>query len=341
MKLVSVTVASLLLAACSSENTSAPPPAPVDWRAFDAPHGHASAAAGPTARERAVAEAYARALATPGFAELGPRLAGDVHVAFPGMPDGRGREAVLKAHETLFGAFDRRAVAVTRLLRTDSETTVEWTMTGVQAQPWMGVPATGKPVAFPGVTLLFTKDDGTLSDVHVVFDVAVVKAQLGVGPKELLALPPSAPPTGSPAVVEQTGGPDEARGVQVARATLDALKKGDEAAYLDATTPDVTVQTSERAAPLHGRDELKAWFRAMHKSIGQLDTTVDNAWGVGPYVVLEYFVAGEQLAAIEGIPAQHDRVVRLSVVDVLEMHDGKIARAWRYENPAQITAQAP
>src|SRR5579884_3899494 len=132
---------SLVSAACSSEAAN-PPPAPVDWHAFDAPHGPVAATQGPTARERAVGEAYANALTSPGLSELAPRLAGDVHFSFPGMSDTRGRDGVLKAHETLFGSFDRRAIAVSRLLRTDSETTVEWTMTGVQARDWMGVPAT-------------------------------------------------------------------------------------------------------------------------------------------------------------------------------------------------------
>ena len=330
----------LPLIGCSSENVAAPPPAPVDWHAFDVPHGPVAAAAGPTARERAVAEAYAAAVSAQGFGDLAARLAPDAHFTFPGVPDGRGREAVLRGHEVLFAAFDKRALAVSRLWRTDAETTIEWTLTGVQSQPWMGVPASGKPVSFKGITLLFTKDDGTIADVHVTFDVAVVKAQLGAGPKELASLPPAPSPSGTPNVVEQGHTPEEAHAVQVGRAWIDALEKGDEAGYLGAMTDDAAIDTLERPQPIRGKEELKAHFRAMHRAIGQLDTTLDNAWGVGNYAIVEYFVAGEQLAAIGWVPAQREKVIRLHVVDVMEMQGGKIAHVWRFDNLAQMASPA-
>jgi hypothetical protein len=56
---------------------------------------------------------------------------------------------------------------------------VEWTLTGTQARDWMGVPATHKSAGVKGLTLLWTKDDGSIIDVHVYFDVAAVQAQLG------------------------------------------------------------------------------------------------------------------------------------------------------------------
>lgn len=329
------------LPACSSENAGAPPPAPVDWHAFDVPHGPVTAAPGPTARERAVAEAYAAALESPQLGALLPLHAGDSHFAFPGMPDARGRDAVLRAHEALFGAFDKRTVAITRLFRTDSAQAVEWTMTGVQARDWMGVPATGRPVAFKGLAVLFTKDDGTIADVHVYFDVAVVKAQLGVGPKELAALPPAPVPAGPPQVFEPTHSADEARDVTAARTMLDALEKNDEAAYLATMTDDVVTETLERAQPMRGRDDHKAYFRAMHRAISQLDTTVDNAWGITRFAVVEYFIAGEQVGALGWLPPQRDRVIRLQVADVMEIRDGKVAHVWRYDNPLQIAAPGP
>jgi len=69
------------------------------------------------------------------------------------------------------------------------------------------------------------------------------------------------------------------------------------------------------------------------KAIGQLDTTVNNSWGVGQFAVVEYSITGEQLGPIAWIPAQRDRVVNLEIVDICEMTGGKIARVWRYDNP--------
>jgi ketosteroid isomerase-like protein len=336
-----VAIATLVfLGACSSESVGPPPAAPIDWHAFDVHRVLGAGPSGPTARERAVSEVYGAALASPGFSQLGPSLDSGAHFAFPGLSDARGREAVVHAHETLFGAFDARAIAVSRVWRTDSTQALEWTFGGTQARDWMGVAATGRTVAFKGLTLLWTKDDGSISDVHVYFDVATVKAQLGAGPKELAGLPAPAAPSAeaAPQALEQSGSPAEADNVGLARAWLDALEKNDLAGYEAAVTDDVEVVTPEREQPLRGKGDVRAYFKSIHKAIAQLDTTTDNAWGIGNFAIIEYDVAGEQMAAIGWVPAHHDKVVRLHVVDVLEVRDHKIARVARYDNPEEIAA---
>jgi len=211
-------------------------------------------------------------------------------------------------------------------------------MTGVHAREWKGVAPTHRPVAFKGLTLLFTKDDGSITDLHVYVDVAVVKAQLAVGPKELVGLAAPTMPTGSFQDLDQSLpiSADETRNENVVKGSLDALEQNKEAGYLDAMTDDVEVITLDRVLPIRGKAEAKAYYRTMHKVIGQLDTTVMNAWGVKSFAVVEYSVAGEQLGPIGFIPARRDAVVRYEVVDLCEIRDGKIARVWRYDNPAEM-----
>jgi steroid delta-isomerase-like uncharacterized protein len=326
-----------IFSGCSSENAGAPPPAPVDWHAFDVPHGPVAVQPGPTPKERAVAEGYARILASSDLESLSKMLASDVRFVFPGAVDARGRDAVVHAHQVMFGAFDRRTMTVSRLWRTDSAQALEWTMTGVQSRDFMGVAPTGKPVGFRGLSVLMTKDDGTISELHVYFDAAVVKAQLGVGPKELLALPLATATAGPVQEFEATHSEDEARVVAAGRAMLDALEKNDDAAYAATTTDDVVVETLEHPQPMRGHEDMKAYFKSIHHSIAQLDTTVDNSVGASRFAVIEYFVAGEQVAPLGWIPTQRDRVIRLQVADVMEIRDGKVAHVWRYDNPSQIT----
>jgi hypothetical protein len=327
----------VLLAACSSETVALPPPAPVDWRSLQLRPTPDAGGPAPTAKERAVAESYTAALESPDLAQLATRLDGDARLAFPGMTDAQGRDAVVRAHGALFGPFDQRKFTTSRVWRTDSEQSVEWTMTGTQARDWMGVAATRKPVTLRGLTLLWTKDDGTITDVHVYFDVAVVKAQLGVGPKELLILPPpSVAPAGAPQVFEQTGSTDEKNNVAVVHGALDALENNDLAGYLGSMTDDLEIYTSERAQPMRGKDASLGYYKSMHKAIGQLDTTVINAWGIAQFAIVEHDIAGEQLGPIGWVPAQRDKVVRLHVVDVAQLQGRKIARVWRYDNLAEI-----
>jgi ketosteroid isomerase-like protein len=295
-----------------------------------------------SAKERALPDLYTSALASGGFAQLGGLLNEDAHFASPGMDDAHGRAQVLEAHQALFGAFENRTVALSRVWRTPGEQTIEWTMTGIQARDWKGVVATRKNVAFEVLTLMWTKDDGSITDVHVYVDVAVVKAQLGVGPKELLSLPLAAPTSGSPHVFEPMPSSvyDEKANVAVVKSALDALENINESAYVGAMTADVEVYTQARAEPARGAAGAKAYFRAMHKAIGQFDTTLVNEWGVDRFSIVEYSIDGEQLGPIEWVPPQRDKVVRFQVVDVCEIREGKIARIWRFENLDQLAAGA-
>ena len=322
--------------ACSSESSVVPQPAPIDTHAFDLPRTFDAGSTGPTEKERALATTYTGGLASPGFSQVTALLATDVHFAFPGLDDGRGREAAARWHEALFGAFDGRVVAPSRIFRTAGTQTIEWTFSGKQARDWMGVAATGKPVTFQGATILWTRDDGSIVDIHTYFDVAVVKAQLGAGPPELASLPVPAAPTGAPQVVEQQNTPVEASNVAAVHASLDAFEKPDSVPYLDTLTDDIEILNPARATPARGKADAKTTFTAMHKAIGSLDSIVDNAWGIERDVVVEYSLNGPQSGPLGWVPARADRPIDLKVLDVVELHDGKLAKIWRYTNPAQI-----
>ena len=199
--------------------------------------------------------------------------------------------------------------------------------------------AAQKPVVIQGVTLLWTKDDGTLTDFHVYFDIAVVKAQLGAGPRELAGVATPPMPSGPTQVSDQTAqDPDNAAAVRTA---LAALENSSESAYLGAMADDIEVHTLERADPLRGKDEQRAYFTTMHKAIAQLDTTIENAFSVGRYAIVEYSITGEQLAPIGWVPMQRNRVVKLHLVEVDEVENARIARIWRYDNPSEIATPGP
>jgi steroid delta-isomerase-like uncharacterized protein len=327
----------VVLAGCSADKVVRPEPPPVDWQSLHAQPPSDVGVAKATAKERLVAQRYLYALTSPGFAQVRPMLAEDAHF-FSGSADLRGREQVVKAHDELFGAFDNRHFFPNRVFRTDRSQALEWTLTGVQARAWKGVAPTGKTVTFRGLTLLWTNDDGSVSDVHIYFDPAVVKAQLGVGSAELRKLPPSKTPTMEAQVLEQAGASQEAANVAVARAMLQALEDRAEPAYLSAVANDVEISTLDRAEPARGREAAARLFRAMHRSIGDLDTVVQNAWGVQDFAIVEYSISGLQVAPLGRMPFVPSRLLHIQGVDVAEIHDGKITQIWRYDDSGVLAS---
>lgn len=334
------------LTSCSSDSVGPPPPAPIDWRAFDVQRPRPAAPAAPTAKEREVAEAYARAIGSIHLRDLGPLLEQAAQSSFPGMPDAHGRDAVVAMHEQLFGALSERQIALTRVWRTDSSQVLEWVGSGVSSggvQPVAPVagPLTNAPVTFRGVTILRTRDDGTIRDVHVCFDTATIQAELGAGPTQLRSLSPPPWPTGAVQIFDQSGGPEETRNVAVVRASLDAIDALDEAAYVGSFADDAQVSTPESAQPMRGKDGQIAYFKALHRQIAELDTRIADIWGVASFVAVEYAINGEQIAPLGWVALVRDRVVRLHVIDIVEVHDGRIGHIWRYDNLAEADAPGP
>jgi ketosteroid isomerase-like protein len=326
-----------LAPACTSEAVEMWPAAPAHWQTDTRP-ARSSNPLTPTDKERALADAYATALASPAFAGLGAMLTEEVHLAL-GNANTHGRERVLKQLEDTFGAFDQRRFATSRLWLTDSthpldSQAFEWTMTGVHAREWMGIAATLKPVVIKGLTLLWTDDDGIVSEVHVYFDEEVVRAQLGSGPAELQKL--QTPPTGAGArqVFERGGAPEEVANVATVRSTLQALEDNREADFLSHMADEIDVFTLDSAQPAHGKDAARAYFEAMRRSVQALDTVVRNAWGVQSFVVFEYVITGLQVGPLPRLAFTASHPLHSRYADVIELRGGQIARIWRYADPA-------
>jgi hypothetical protein len=146
-----------------------------------------------------------------------------------------------------------------------------------------------------------------------------------------------APPSNE--IFDQRNTAEEKEQVGLYRASLDALEQNEEATYLGSMADDVAVFTPGGTRNARGKADLRAYYHQMHAAIGQLDTTATDAWGVGPYAIVEYTIAGVQLGPLEGAPVQRDTAVRLHIVDVAEFRDRKIQRVWRYDNPAELFAQ--
>jgi hypothetical protein len=122
------------------------------------------------------------------------------------------------------------------------------------------------------------------------------------------------------------------------RTSLQALEDNNESAYLAAFADDAELGTLESPSPLRGKSALRSYFSSMRNAINYLATSIENIWGAGPFVAVEYQIVGEQRGALGWVPAQTDRLVKISVIDVAEVHKGKIVHISRYDDPSQIAA---
>jgi ketosteroid isomerase-like protein len=330
-----------LAQACSSETVAMWPAPPVHFMA-DAAVASAPSPVTPTDKERSLAEAYLKALSSSGFVDLAAIVDEQARVTL-GARNTHGRERVIQIHEQTFGAFDQRHFVTNRVWLTDSTRPLdsqafEWTMTGVQARDWMGIAPTLKPVVIKGLTLLWSNDNGVVSDMHVYFDEGLVRAQLGSGPAELQKLPAPSADAGTHDVFERTGAPEEKANVEVVRSMIQALEDDKEADFLSTMDDEVQVFTSDHAEPARGKNTARQYFHLLRGSIHHLDTVVENAWGAGSFAVVEYAITGLQQAPLPRVPFAAGRPLHTQFVDVAELKGGRMVRIWRYADPIAFAA---
>jgi ketosteroid isomerase-like protein len=317
-----------------------PAPPPVDARIYQVTAAHlARLQKTPAERDRESADAFGRALGDGDTKALTALLDPDVNFSLPGMPGASERKGTLQAITDLFGAFSGRAYAPGRIWQIGEAAVIEWTITGIQSSPWMGVSPAQKPIAIHGASLLWFNPDGRIGDVHVYFDCGAVLAQLGAAPNGAIQAgpPPSLVP--SPVLTIAGGTPEEKANVAVVDASWDALEVRNEVGYLAPFAEDVEVTRFDRVSTERGKDERKKFFRWVTTGVSSLAHTPANAWGAGTFVIEEYTINGVHSGKLTSTPPS-GHTLRLSYLDIYELQNGKIARAWTYGNSLELYAQA-
>jgi predicted ester cyclase len=328
------------LAACGSADVEQPGAPPVDPRFYQPTETHARGPQkSPLERDRDSADAFGRALGDNDVKALTTLLDPDVDFAFPGMSGATDRPGTLQALADLLGAFTPRKIVPTRMWQIGEAAIVEWSLTGTQSGPFMGVAAAQKQVSFGGVSLLWFNLNGLINEIHLYFDCGAVLAELGAPPSHDIQAGPSPAPAASPSLTVAGGTPEEKADVGIVNASWDALEAKNEAGYLAPIADGIEVIRLDRTAPERGKEERRKYFRWVTQGVSSLSQTPLNAWGAGNFVIEEYTIAGVHSGKLTPNPPS-GHALRLHYLDIDEMKDGKIVRTWVYGNSLELYAQA-
>ncbi|HNP73876.1 MAG TPA: ester cyclase [Kouleothrix sp.] len=101
----------------------------------------------------------------------------DVAVSRPAV----GRSQIAGLYARHFAAFPDSHVRVERIVAEGSTVAVEWSLSGTHMGPFMGIPATGKPINFNGISLIRYHNGAAVADTRV-WDVAGLLRQIGLLP---------------------------------------------------------------------------------------------------------------------------------------------------------------
>jgi predicted ester cyclase len=334
--LLSAPLLAVCLGACGSSDIENPPPPPVDPRVYQtASLRTAVVQKDPFTKERETLAAIGNALAADDMKKMAEFIDPEADFSFPGMSDASNRDGMLKACGDLFSPFSNRKYAASRIWQIGEAAVVEWSMLAIQSGEFMNVRATGKPVGIHGLSLYFFNLNGLVNDIHVYFDIGAILAQLGAAPKgvETPPLPPLAP---TPEAFVAEGTPSD---ITMVNASWDAFEAKNAAGYLAPMADDVEVFRFDRATPEHGKDARKKYFDWIARGLSSLSQTPLNAWSDGPFVIEEYYTGGVNSGKMTPDAPASGHAVRVHLVDIDEIREGKIKRIWTFGNSLELLAQ--
>jgi steroid delta-isomerase-like uncharacterized protein len=102
----------------------------------------------------------------------------------------RGRDAVVEDISTLVAAFPDASLSVVQTVIRGGEIACEWTLEGTHEGTFLGIPATGRSVRLPGISMV-TVENGAITDLAVYVDSGKLWRQLGLMPPlSLVDTPP-------------------------------------------------------------------------------------------------------------------------------------------------------
>jgi steroid delta-isomerase-like uncharacterized protein len=92
-----------------------------------------------------------------------------------------GRDAIAGVYERHLAAIPDTRVQLERMVAEGDTVAAEWTLRGTHQGRLLGIPATGKPIAVTGISILRFRDGAPVADTRV-WDYAGLLRQLGLLP---------------------------------------------------------------------------------------------------------------------------------------------------------------
>jgi len=103
----------------------------------------------------------------------------DVAVARPAI----GPQQIAAVYARQLDAIPDSVVRIERMVAEGDTVAVEWTLSGTHLGRMLGIPPTGKPVSFKGVSMLRYRTNMVVSDTRV-WDLAGLLRQIGLLPRQ-------------------------------------------------------------------------------------------------------------------------------------------------------------
>jgi ketosteroid isomerase-like protein len=257
--------------------------------------------------------------------------ANDASLTVYGVGDATGRDAIAADAQKWIDGFGDLKFQAGRLFSSGDMAVVEWAWAGTHNGEFMGKKATQRPVGVSGASVVWFNADGLVTKEHRYFDMSTLLAEDDPkAKKESFRAPPALP--SSIEVHLSKGGADEDKLVDVVKSFYAALTAKKEADFLAFIGDDTVLDDFSQPRALKGKKDFRAFFASFIGTYAETKETTSALFAADDFVVAE--------RVIDGVHAATKKPVKLHVVDVLQIKDGKtISRGFSYANSKELADQ--
>jgi predicted ester cyclase len=260
---------------------------------------------------------------------------GVINVA--GLNEVSGREAITQNMAEWFETFKDIKLGFSRVWVKGDTMILEWVINGKHTGELFGVKGKEQPIGHYGLSVVTFNQDGKVVRENRYGELGAVMTQIGAAgtkakPRPIPEVPKQPEPFGA------KGTPEEDKQLEVAKKLLTSLEEKKEADFTGLLTDDMEHDGLFHLETSKGKDGAKKFFKQFTTAFPDAKFEVTKAVAIGDYVIAESTLKATHKGQL-GTIAPTKRPVTLHLVDILKMKDGKIARAWTYQNSLELQHQ--
>jgi steroid delta-isomerase-like uncharacterized protein len=333
----SVIVGSIVIAGCEEEKKPAPP-APSASAATTAASAMPSASAAPKLT-MAEMQAASLKLVAEGINKhdakvLASAYAPDTLVKVPGMPDVKGRETLEKMSKDDFAGVPDAKFGFGRVFAKGNVMVSEWTYIGTNSGPWMGKPATNRPVGVKGVSVVTLNDEGLIKEERRYFDMTTSQMQLDPKAKAGSFRPVPTVPT----AIEMHVAKDDDATMKTMNGLYTAFESHKAADMMPFVTDDATYDDFSTPAQIKGKKPITDVVNGYNTAFPDFKQTHDVQMTADGFGITEGVLTGTHKGALGPIKASN-KPVTVHFVDIWQIKDSKVVAGWTYVNSLELLVE--
>jgi steroid delta-isomerase-like uncharacterized protein len=259
----------------------------------------------------------------------------DALISVAGLNEVNGRAAVEQNMAEWFETFSKAKLGFSRVWVKGHAMILEWVINGTHHGELFGVKGTEQPIGHYGLSIVHFNNDGKVEREDRYGELGAVMTQVGAaGAKVKPRAIPEVP--AAPETIIAKG--DEEKNLDVAKVVLTALENKKEADFTAALTDDIEQDGVFHLETSKGKDGAKKFFKGFTTAFPDAKFDVKKAFAIGDYAIVMSTMTATHKGALGTIQATK-KPVAVHLVDIFKIKDGKVARAWTYQNSLEMQQQ--